>query len=111
MERECKPYPVELSPVHGVTVLADKVPILCAFLFETNAKVAIINCIVADPSVEKEVRSDALDLLIETSSDLAKHLGYEQISASTNLEGLIERYKKHGFEAADTGVTHLGRKL
>lgn len=88
------------------------VPEICAaWLYRSDSSIAWIEWIIANPESDKEVRSEALDLLIQTVSSHAKELGFKFLFSSASHPHLIERYKLHGFHISDTAMTNLIKAL
>lgn len=91
-----------------------ELPLCAAYLFKTDANIAIINHVVSNPTVTgelKELRSQAIDHLLECLTDLAYMDGFKMVSAASNVARLNERYEKLGFTKLDENEVHYGRRL
>lgn len=104
--------PVEFLPKNGLVIEADDgTPVCLGFLYLTDSAMAWIEYIVANPDAPITVRSDAVDLLIESLVNLSKTLGVGCLFTSTTLRGLTKRYEKQGFVIGDRGTTQLVRRV
>lgn len=105
------PNPKFLPPT-GYLIECENLPICAGFLFKTDAKIAIINHVVSTSvPMDKEIRSEALDLLIKTLIQKAERDGFLLVTASSNVERLNQRYEKLGFIKTDSNEDHYGRAL
>lgn len=95
-------------PPTGVVVEHEEELICAGFLLKTDAKVATICALVANPKVDKLVRSSAIDLMIESLLKKAVECGFGMVSAATNLKRLQQRFEDFGFIKGDENVTHYG---
>lgn len=94
-------------PPTGVMVEEDREPICCGFLYNTDAKICVVEFIICNPDTEKEVRDVALNYLIKRLRDIAIELGYTAIYNSTGIPKMIDRLKDAGFVEADKNQTHM----
>lgn len=85
--------------------------IAAGFLYKTDSKITWLEFIIANPRSEKNERSKALDLVIEQLYSKAKELGFKAVFTSATHKGLIDRYKKHGFEVSDLEMTNLVKRI
>lgn len=99
-----------LSPL-GLMVFVGNKPVCAGFLFKTDSNVCSIGNLVSDPSVPGIFRDKALDYLLVRLQTIAKDSGFTVVCAATNLERLVQRYKRLGFMVTDEGITQLGRTL
>jgi hypothetical protein len=103
--------PLKFLPTFGVVVSGADGPIALGFLIKTDCQVAIISHLASDPDSDRLVRSEAVDLLLATLTDVAKELGFLAVNAATNLPHLAERYVRHGWLPVDEGLTGFWRDL
>lgn len=82
-----------------------------AFLYVTDSDLAIMEWIIGNPAVEKSVRGEALNNLIEFISKDAKNMGYKTIITMTKHSKLIDRFVSHGFMVTDENMIHLVKEL
>ena len=112
---KAKNFPVadpELLPPTGFIVTGDSVPICAGFLFKTDAKIAILNHVVASSSpMDKEDRNKAMNLLISRVILEARRGGFKILSAACNIDRLGKRYESLGFVKTDSVESHYGRVL
>jgi hypothetical protein len=81
-----KPNPAFLS---SIGLVIDHCAI--GFLFMTNSKLCIIDCISADPKISKERRSQALNYLLKTLEEIASEQGYKIVQMWTALPKMKDR--------------------
>jgi len=99
----------QFMPPTGVIVRKGELNICAGFLFKSDANAAIIGNLVSNPDVPKSLRSEALDMLIHVLSEIARAQGFGMVCCSTNLDRLMGRFEKHGFNKTDESVSHFGR--
>jgi hypothetical protein len=93
-----------------VSVAGD--PICAGYLFKTDAKIGIINHVIAtDRIMDKQVRSDALDYLIFHLCERARAAGILLVTAASNVARMNERYERMKFTKTDSNEVHYGRYL
>ena len=92
----------------GICVFEDTTPICAGFLYTTNSGVAWVDFIVSNKEYRKKpLRKQALDLLIETLTNIAKNTGHKYSYALVKHKGLIDTYKNIGYTEADKYITEL----
>lgn len=102
-----QPIPVEFLPKTGYII-----PNYCAgFLYKTDSKIAIMEFIISNPLTDKDKRSVALDLLINSLCNKAKEDGFKSVFSSLVHPKLIDKYKKNQFFVTDENVTNLMRLI
>jgi hypothetical protein len=98
-------------PKTGIVVVENKRPICGGFLYKTDSAFCLMEWIVADKELDKEVRANGLDKLIKTLSKMAEKDNFKLIFSSLSHPNLISRYQKHGFLPSDTGVTNMVKRI
>ena len=81
----------------GFMVCKGNDPIAAMWLWMTNSKMAIPAVVVSDKSYRDSDRSDALQLLLDFTTDAAKQLGFKYSFAWAKPGVLLEKYEKLGF--------------
>jgi len=87
----------DFLPDTGVVVTADDKMIMAAFIYLTNAKVALLEWIISDPEYREDNRKQALELLITGGEEIIKSLGYGFTFSMCRNKNLGETYKKLGW--------------
>lgn len=102
--------PLAHVPEFGV-VIEEHDNIICgAYLVKSDAGIASIAYLAANPSVSKDLRHHALSKLLFELTVLARELGFSIICAATNVPALQKRYEEFGLTKTDENVTHyVGR--
>lgn len=110
--RKCPVPEKDLMPPTGFVVWIDQFPVCAAFLFKTDAKIAIISHVVSTHvKIDPEQRGLCLNLLISKLISQAREDGFKVVSASSNLKKLNARYEALGFLKTDSDEVHYGRAL
>lgn len=105
VEQNWTPIPKSLLPKTGFII--DNYA--AGFLYTTDSDFGVMEWIIANPNTKKEIRREALDLLIKALLEEADNKNIKAIFTSAEHKGLIERYKKHGFKITDRNMTNLVR--
>lgn len=96
--------PLFMLPPNGLVICDGDTPVAMGFLMRTDAGVAGPCHLASNPVAAGKIRHQALDLLLNSLVERAKELGHRVICAETNLEPLVDRYKRLGFAVSDSGV-------
>lgn len=92
----------------GFIVFDDDIPICAGFLYVTNSKVAWVDWIISNKKyTDRNKRSNALDLLIETLTNLGEGTGNKYAYALIKHPNLIDRYKRFGYINGDTYTSEM----
>lgn len=86
----------------GFMVCKGTDPIAAMFLYTTNSKTAIPAIVISDKYYKDNDRSDALQLLVDFTTDFAEDLGYKYSFAWAKPGILLEKYKQTGFTVDET---------
>lgn len=89
---------LRLTPPTGAVIFLFGRPVACGFLIRTDAKIAVIDRLVTNPSENKEVRQAGLEHLIGVLASLAEREGFRETSISSDIEQLWPRFEKLGFK-------------
>jgi len=88
--------PKDLSYSFAV-IYEDKI-LTAGFLYVTPSEIAWLEFIISNPNIkDKDIRSNALYLLIDTICQVAKNMGFKSVFTSVKNENLIHRYLHCGF--------------
>jgi hypothetical protein len=98
-------------PPNGLVISCNGVPLVAGFLFCSDAKIAAIAHLVADPDSAQEPRRKALEILIGLLTNRAQDLGMGQVGCSTNLKSLGCRFENMGFQKLDENISTYRRNL
>ena len=94
----------------GIMVMDDDTPVCAGFIYNTNSKVAWVDWIISNKDY-KESRSEAIGLLIETLTSIAKNLDNNYAYALIKHKGLIKTYESLGYMQAENYNTEMIKKL
>jgi hypothetical protein len=86
----------------GIMVLDGDVPICAGFMYTTNSKVAWVDWIISNKQYRKKPqRSEAIQLLVETLTNICKNTGHKYTYALIKHPSLIGTYEKLGYVKGD----------
>tara|TARA_R110001592_G_scaffold15116_3_gene66425 strand:+ start:482 stop:892 length:411 start_codon:yes stop_codon:yes gene_type:complete len=96
----------------GIMILDGDTPICAGFIYVTNSSVSWIDWIISSKTYRKSPqRADAISLLIDTLTNLAKKNGSKYCYALLKHKGLIETYKKLGYISGDSYTQEMIKKI
>jgi len=85
----------------GIMVWDGDTPVCAGFLYSTNSKVAWVDWIISNKEY-RELRKEALMVLIESLTSIAKNLDNKFAYALIKHNGLINVYEKQGYTQGDS---------
>jgi len=111
--------PKEFLPNDGLCGIAivsgdgEDEEVLCTgLIYETNSKACWMEYIISNPQVrDKEVRTKALNFLIQSLVQVAKEWEYKWVFTSVKNQNLIKRYSDNGFVVGTQGTTEMLKVL
>ena len=96
----------------GMMILDGDTPICAGFIYVTNSSVAWIDWIVSSKTYRKKPeRSDAVVLLVDTLTQLAKNSGASYSYALIKHKGLMQTYEKLGYVPGDSYTQEMIKKI
>jgi hypothetical protein len=103
--------PYDALPESGLIIYSESTPIVAAWLYKTDSSISWLEFMVSNPDVDKKVRGEAIDLLINSLIELAQSSGFKIIFSSIRVPRLIKRMEECGFSVTDTKMTNMIRVL
>lgn len=97
--------PFEFLPDDGVVVSYDGDKVCAAFLYKTDTPICWAENYISDPRADREIRDEALNLLIQALSEKAKDAGFVVMMSAIKHNILGRRLEKNGFQMADQNLT------
>ena len=94
----------------GIMVYDGDTPVCAGFLYNTNSKVAWVDWIISSKEY-RGFRKEALSLLKETLTSVAKNLDNKFAYALIKHKGLIDVYEKTGYLKGDNYNTEMIKAL
>ena len=96
----------------GFIVMDGDIPICAGFVYITNSKVAWVDWIISDRFYKDRAKRDkALDLLLNTLTNVSKSSGNKYAYALIKHPNLINRYKQLGFIMGDSYTGEMIKEL
>lgn len=96
----------------GLIIFDGKDPICAGFIYMTNSGVAWVDWIISSKTyTDKNNRKEAIYLLIESLTLIAKNSGAKYSYALIKHKGLIKTYEESGYTQADSYSTEMIKKL
>lgn len=65
--------------------------VAAAFLYRTDAPVGWIENLISNPSISKDIRSQGIDLLLQTLFEYADSTGIENLVSFTDVDVVVKR--------------------
>jgi hypothetical protein len=106
-----EPVAASFLPKRGVVVYNNDTPITAGFLFQTDSPMWLMEWVVGNPNVDKDLRAEGLDVLISSIITYSKLLGSEMIYTMTSHKRLQDRYISNGFIETDKNMNSYLRRL
>ncbi len=103
LERGLPCPPAHLLPSTGLLVFKDETPVACAFMYRTDSSLALLDGLCSSPmkttlpEIAKVIRREAMSLLLEELSTIAKNEGYAVLMAAPTHPNVGPFLKEHGF--------------
>jgi hypothetical protein len=92
----------------GLIVYDGDVPVCAGFMYATNSRVAWVDWIISNKDYRGlQRRRDALILLVESLTKIAKSSGYKYAYALIKHDGLIDVYKSIGYTKGDSYTSEM----
>jgi hypothetical protein len=92
----------------SIAVILEKEIVCAGFLYATTSKIYWLEFIVSSPNVkDRKVRKNALGLLIDAISQLAKQSGAKTIYSSLKNDNLINHYLDCGYVKGSVNCTEM----
>ena len=104
------PIPPKALPETGLMISNKGIFICCGFLYKTDSIMSIIGWIISNPNKEhRELRTGAIELLIESLENLAKQMGFEAFFVPARNPNLIKKLNSLGYdlEKADRNMNNF----
>lgn len=97
-------FPKDFLPDNGLGgfIVQKEKPIAAMWLWMTNSKTAIPAVVVSDRNYKDSDRSDALQLLMNYTTDYAEELGYKYAFGWGKPGVLLEKYREAGYHIDET---------
>ena len=86
----------------GFMVCKGEYPIAAMWLWMTNSKTAIPAVVISDKFYQDTDRSDALQLLVDFTTDFAEDMGYKYAFAWAKKGILLDKYKQAEYYVDET---------
>lgn len=91
----------------GIMIVKGDIDVCAGFLFLTNSKSAWVEYVISNFEYKETDRHEALLLLIDTLSMIARDKGCELIFTSLKNDSLIEKYEKSGYIKGSDKCTEM----
>ena len=96
----------------GIMICDGDTPICAGFLYMTNSSVAWVDWIISSKTYRKKPhRKKALELLIDTLTNIARNSGNKYTYALIKNKSLIDTYKNIGYVQGDSYTSEMIKAL
>lgn len=102
------PIPQDVLPPIGLIVYSDTAPVAVVWMYQTDRAFVWMEWLVSNPDFkDKQLRGDALNMLIDEFKKRAKAIGYSRIITSVKNKHLMARLENSGgFVKTDENMTN-----
>lgn len=92
----------------GLMIMDGDTPVCAGFTYVTNSKVAWVDWIISNKNYRKKPqRKEAINLLIETLTNICKNSGSKYCYALIKNQSLVNIYKELGYTKGDSYVGEM----
>ena len=92
----------------GLMIMDGDTPVCAGFTYVTNSKVAWVDWIISNKTYRKKPqRKEAINLLIETLTNVCKNSGSKYCYALIKNQSLVNIYKELGYTKGDNYVGEM----
>lgn len=96
----------------GIIIYDGDVPICAGYMYLTNSKVGWVDWIISNKSyTNKELRKDAITLLVSRLTDICQLLGCKYVYALIKNQSLINTYEGLGYIKGDSYTSEMIKVL
>jgi RimJ/RimL family protein N-acetyltransferase len=96
----------------GIIVYDDDIPICAGYMYLTNSRVGWVDWIISNRNyTNKELRKDAISLLVSRLTDICGLIGCKYIYALIKNESLINTYESLGYIKGDSYTSEMIKVL
>jgi len=96
----------------GLIIFDDDIPICAGYIYNSNSKLSWIDWIVSSHTYRKKPhRREAMDLLIQKLTEVAKTTGAKYAYALIKSNSLIETYERQGYAQGDSYNKEMIKRL
>ncbi|MCB0423057.1 MAG: hypothetical protein KDD13_00320 [Mangrovimonas sp.] len=92
-------------------VECNNTPVCAGFIYQMDSPICSIGSMASDIGQNKDIRSAAVEKMIDHLIIDAKELGYTMTVVTTDKNKLLDRLYKRGFEKFDENLVQVGRAL
>ncbi len=98
VSRGIQAIPPQLLPQTGLLIYEGDTPLACAFLYKTDSSLALIDGLITNPNATDSLsRKEAMRLLLEELSTIAKEAGYSVLMAAPTHPNVGPFLESQGF--------------
>jgi len=104
--------PKDFLPASGFIVYDGDIPVCAGYLYTTNSGVAWVDWVISNFNYkDKENRKQALNLLVDSLTNLSKYTGFKYCYALIKNKSLINTYKELGYTEGDSYTSEMIKVL
>lgn len=95
----------------GIIVYDDDTPICAGYMYLTNSKVSWVDWIISNKEYKGGERKAAINLLVDTLTNICRNAGSKYVYALIKHQGLIETYESLGYIKGDSYTSEMIKVL
>ncbi|MEE8208532.1 MAG: hypothetical protein V3T88_06235 [Nitrosomonadaceae bacterium] len=104
---ESMPPPLDVLSPYGVWVEYKGEPVCCVFMYDTGCSMCIMQFVISNGKMPKEIRNEGLDRMVEECIEWAKESDFKYIYTATSVQKYINRLEDNGFSKEGTLQQHM----
>jgi hypothetical protein len=100
--------PLKALPRVGVVIVDETGLKHCAgFLYTAESGWGWLEWVVANPAAPLKQKKEAINLLVQSLTNIAKGAGIERMISSLHSKGLVKIFENNGFRQGDSNATEM----
>lgn len=91
----------------GVMVYKDEINVAAGFLYFTNSKITWIEFIVANFQYKNKDRAEAIQMVIENLTEIARRKGFKAVFSSLKKDTLMKHFEACGYSKGSCNASEM----
>lgn len=99
--------PMDVLGKDGIVITYEDNIVCAIFIFQPSSSMGMIEFQIANPLIDKEIRNEGIDVMIEKAVEICKKIGYKYIYTATYSEKFKKRLESNGFAVKGAKQYHM----
>ncbi len=108
--RGMNPHPGQVSD-EGYGIWIDDTLVCGVWMYWTNSKISMIDCSATNPSIPKDIRGLAMNVMFSRCEEVAVSKGYSMIRAYASIPVIKERLTDLGYIEVGEGLVSYVKEI